>query len=52
MHIKARNASPVALFLFAHQDDEFGVFHVIDECRRRGQRVVCAYLTQWQCIAS
>jgi hypothetical protein len=46
MHIKARNASPVALFLFAHQDDEFGVFHVIDECRRRGQRVVCAYLTR------
>jgi LmbE family N-acetylglucosaminyl deacetylase len=37
---------PVALFLFAHQDDEFGVFHVIDECRRRGQRVVCAYLTR------
>lgn len=37
---------PVALFLFAHQDDEFGVFHVIEECRRRGQHVVCAYFTR------
>lgn len=46
MHIKVRDVSPVALFLFAHQDDEFGVFHVIDACRRRGQRVVCAYLTR------
>lgn len=35
----------VALFLFAHQDDEFGVFqHMLDE-RRKGRRVVCAYLT-------
>lgn len=37
---------PVALFLFAHQDDEFGVFHAIDLCVTRGQRVVCAYLTR------
>jgi hypothetical protein len=36
----------VDLFLFAHQDDEFGVFHLIDECRRQGRRVVCAYLTR------
>jgi LmbE family N-acetylglucosaminyl deacetylase len=34
-----------ALFLFAHQDDEFGVFERIAECRARGLRVVCAYLT-------
>jgi hypothetical protein len=34
-----------ALFLFAHQDDEFGVFHVIEDCLRRGMRVHCAYLT-------
>jgi LmbE family N-acetylglucosaminyl deacetylase len=34
-----------ALFLFAHQDDEFGVFHRIAECRARGLRVACAYFT-------
>lgn len=34
-----------ALFLFAHQDDEFGVFARIAECRRQGLRVACAYLT-------
>lgn len=34
-----------ALFLFAHQDDEFGVFQRIAECRARGLRVACAYLT-------
>lgn len=34
-----------ALFLFAHQDDEFGVFQVIEDCLRRGLRVRCAYLT-------
>lgn len=34
-----------ALFLFAHQDDEFGVFHRIGECVREGMRVHCAYLT-------
>jgi LmbE family N-acetylglucosaminyl deacetylase len=38
--------APVSLFLFAHQDDEFGVFHVIEECWRRGDRVVCAYFTR------
>ena len=37
-----------ALFLFAHQDDEFGVFARIAECRRQGLRVACAYLTDGQ----
>ena len=37
--------APAALFLFAHQDDEFGVFHRIERERRQGRRVVCAYLT-------
>jgi hypothetical protein len=46
MHIEAHNAAPTVVFLFAHQDDEFGVFHLIDACRHRGQRVVCAYLTR------
>jgi LmbE family N-acetylglucosaminyl deacetylase len=36
---------PAALFLFAHQDDEFGVFHAIEDSLRRGLRVRCAYLT-------
>lgn len=39
-------AGGLALFLFAHQDDEFGVFHAIEQCRRRGMRVVCAYFTR------
>jgi len=39
---------PTALFLFAHQDDEFGVFQRIAECRARGMRVACAYLTDGQ----
>ena len=37
-----------ALFLFAHQDDEFGVFQRILDCRARGLRVACAYLTDGQ----
>lgn len=37
-------AAPI-LFLFAHQDDEFGVFDVIDSLIRRGETVVIAYLT-------
>lgn len=36
---------PAALFLFAHQDDEFGVFQRIADCRARGLRVACAYFT-------
>ncbi len=38
-------AEPVALFLFAHQDDEFGVFQKIIDERQKGRRVCCAYLT-------
>jgi LmbE family N-acetylglucosaminyl deacetylase len=36
---------PAALFLFAHQDDEFGVFQKIMDEQRHGRRVFCAYLT-------
>lgn len=36
---------PAALFLFAHQDDEFGVFQKIMDEQRIGRRVFCAYLT-------
>lgn len=34
-----------ALFLFAHQDDEFGVYQRISDCKRAGLRVLCAYFT-------
>lgn len=37
--------TPLALFLFAHQDDEFGVFARIEKELRSGRRVFCAYLT-------
>ncbi|MGG7606455.1 PIG-L deacetylase family protein [Massilia sp. BKSP1R2A-1] len=40
--------TPAALFLFAHQDDEFGVFQRILAWRARGVRVACAYLTDGQ----
>lgn len=33
------------LFLFAHQDDEFGVFQAIVDEMRAGNQVFCAYLT-------
>lgn len=46
MPIESQPCSPVELFLFAHQDDEFGVFHAMDECRRQGRKVACAYLTR------
>lgn len=42
------NSAPAALFLFAHQDDEFGVYQRILDCRARGLRVACAYLTDGQ----
>jgi len=34
-----------AVFTFAHQDDEYGVFHVIEELVRSGGKAVCLYLT-------
>ena len=34
-----------ALFLFAHQDDEFGVFYEIQRLIKRGDKVTVAYLT-------
>ena len=33
------------VFLFAHQDDEFGVFHEIASTLARGERAICIYLT-------
>lgn len=45
MPTENRISEPVALFFFAHQDDEFGVFQAIEEERRKGRRVMCCYLT-------
>lgn len=33
------------VFLFAHQDDEIGVFHEITDTVARNERAVCVYLT-------
>ncbi|WP_431476280.1 PIG-L deacetylase family protein [Massilia eburnea] len=38
-------SQPAALFLFAHQDDEFGVFQQILNEQQSGRMVLCAYLT-------
>ncbi len=37
--------APVALFLFAHQDDEFGVFARIEQETRAGRSLRCIYVT-------
>jgi hypothetical protein len=42
---KTSSAESVALFLFAHQDDEFGVFQVIVDEVNKGREIHCAYLT-------
>lgn len=34
-----------SVFMFAHQDDEFGVFHAIQSDLAKGRRVWCLYLT-------
>lgn len=44
-HSNPPSGQPSALFLFAHQDDEFGIFQKIMEEKRIGRRVFCAYLT-------
>lgn len=38
-------SEPIALFLFAHQDDEFGVFFQLEQERQAGRRVCCVYIT-------
>lgn len=38
-------AQSIAVFLFAHQDDEFGVYRQILISQMRGMRVICVYLT-------
>lgn len=45
MRIDTRDGRPVCVFLFAHQDDECGVYEQIYLDLSAGHRVVCAYLT-------
>lgn len=45
MHIDLGTLQRTALFFFAHQDDEFGVFQHILLAKEAGYRVCCAYLT-------
>ncbi|WP_090438518.1 PIG-L deacetylase family protein [Duganella sp. CF458] len=43
--MRTDSGSPLALFLFPHQDDEFGVFYQIEQERRAGRRVFCIFVT-------
>jgi len=43
--MRTDSGTPLALFLFPHQDDEFGVFYQIEQERRAGRRVICIYVT-------
>lgn len=43
--MRTEKKQATALFFFAHQDDEFGVFQKIVDEQRNGNRVCCAYLT-------
>ncbi len=45
MRTNMTREEPITLFLFAHQDDEIGVFQKIVDERLDGRRVLCAYLT-------
>lgn len=42
------------LFLFAHQDDEIGVFHALNAAKKRGERLSCVFLTDgvWKGVTS
>lgn len=46
------SSTPLALFLFPHQDDEFGVFYQIEQERRAGRRVFCIYVTDGSTTAA
>lgn len=45
MRTDVPQGKPVSIFLFAHQDDECGVYEQIHLALGSGHRVVCAYLT-------
>ncbi len=45
MPIKMKITKPAALFLFPHQDDEYGVFYEIEKSIQKNVRPICLYLT-------
>jgi hypothetical protein len=45
MPINTNPGRPVALFLFAHQDDECGIYHEIEKSVQQRHCVLCLYLT-------
>lgn len=45
-------ARPVCVFFFPHQDDEFAVFGLIEDCVSRRERPVCFFLTDGQGYAA
>ena len=45
MHTNFVDNSEVAIFFFAHQDDEFGVFQSILNEQQARRKIVCVYLT-------
>lgn len=45
MHIDKNNCQLISLFLFCHQDDEFGVFQSIHDDLKFGYKVYCIYMT-------
>ncbi|MGO9327503.1 MAG: PIG-L deacetylase family protein [Steroidobacteraceae bacterium] len=48
--VDCRNVTGMDVILLPHQDDEIGVFHVIDECVKAGRRLLVIYVTDgaWQ----
>jgi len=45
MHTKENTNQPVALFLFAHQDDELGILYEIEKSIQQKYCALCLYLT-------
>lgn len=45
MHINMNAGQSIALFLFAHQDDESGIFYEIEKSIEEQYCVICLYLT-------
>ena len=45
MPIKMKTSKPAVLFLFPHQDDEYGVFYEIEKSAKNNFRPICLYLT-------
>ncbi len=50
--MKINEKNTIALFLFAHQDDEFGVFYQLEKECSAGNTVYCIYVTDGTATAS